>query len=1708
MSYSILNYSKQNDVQNNKKPENLHLTFETDDYGIFFVDSSDNTKLLKTTDEGVTVSTVETRSKKIARAYHDRNNSKIYFVDCEYDGEASAIWSVDYSNLDSIIEEDSVVGDVYDVFKMGSDIHTIYFSTSGYTSEDDVIIPDVDVTSEWHLVGAGTHHDAITDNGNGYIKINFGDGVDTGQHIDTHEYTTIDLTGYDSGEIYKIVVDVNWRSVATPRAQVYLVGNKAGLTSQLIPTPGGGAEATVQVTWEGLSLNNADLADLEFTITKISQPGQFVFVIDVDYISPRIYWHGDILESLIVKNLTDSSEDVQNMGATGNRSKLMGQMVVETTTIAYFLWKWSNEDVEIWKYDKGGGTITQKLSNQSDHGSDTNFPPIEQWALAYDESDIISYVLGNGKEEITNLVCLGKWPVADGEYITCQTIDEKGDIVDYFIWFDAVGDESGEPEGASGIPIAVDISGAGSDQDLSDALQDTLNLTRYFAAENNQVPTTTVIMQNVYNGSVTDAADVDSGITVAVDTQGTDNTYYYYTYLITDDIFIKRGEYNIALMMNRNTNSLNDIPFNLERGFDVAGDKLYQIGKGRGNLFSMSQLTLGASEVFKAITDTYLIIDRTGGGGNVELWQYVDFISYFTSRCKITALERGAWKADLWVKETGALGDFEVFDGLFLKIIGPMSSDSNTGLISYFGSPDNLNDVDLEDDEWYFGLPDDFNLETVGSITVAGDMDFIDTLTIVGDASCELLASFNDHNNVLALSMGTGTSNPFIVHTFPGGGEVTGTREFWWGTSNNTHEQDVAFLEGSPARILLKIDAGTFWYDDGGWVDTSIPATNDILFHHKIEWDCTSDTYDWYINEILVATGAAFNAAAVNIDGFYFKVIDDEEYTIYIDAFGDPAQTGYAEGDNLVARTRYGTLIPFVDSVTLPIHTSIVASWQEHKQPLKLTHEADALDPDFTHDITQITASTHEFYVGGTDTAEEILIQFKEDATIVINLKIDADNIYYESTAPAWVDVGNAVDDTFYHFKVIWRADNTFDVYLDGSIIVTNQAVRNNQVSGINAFYAKIVDNNGCSYYFDAYGDIVQTNYRVSQNLIKTDENAVIYEGYARWSDIKDPRKIWLDSPAAFDLKNKTAEGEYSGRTDQHISSNLSGYANYIVAGTMASGAALGTLTQRGRKSLKSRVSGHAQHDKFIWVIKPDNGQGLLNYNDGSIDSEVNMDEGDKLGNFKAKKIRNVVNQVNLKGALEAGTPLKVTKNNEASQQIYGIQPIYRTFANLDTLALLETQAQSILDMEEDAPFSYTFTKNIGSEGLVLPSETISLAYSPKSISSGQRIIHKLDFYFRGGYCKWEVMDAFVYTSSMDIFKQELEENTDFIEQLGELIANIAGGLTLFLQQDASDIGGYLLMCTDFPDDAKTDVLTAVSVTADDQELEQWATPTGCPAVSILNEGVYNLHLHAEQASGTKTLRLYFKVYKYALDTTETLIGTSENSDVILGSETEYNIHALFPATALLTTDRVVLKLYADLSGVGSNPTLSVYVEGTTLSRLQIPVPIPDVGAYPTAEHYRPYPFIPYVFDGYTAGNNNVYYFEFGLVSFGKDSKDNNHRCFYNLQLPDDFVSGDTETYLSFFWVMDVAAGNPVLDYKLEGWIIEDEETSVLLFTTGDQTFTGVDEKYNFEEIRINNAGWSAGDILRIDFKAQDDDNTVVAHMAGFKLNVKVNSRD
>ncbi len=180
-----------------------------------------------------------------------------------------------------------------------------------------------------------------------------------------------------------------------------------------------------------------------------------------------------------------------------------------------------------------------------------------------------------------------------------------------------------------------------------------------------------------------------------------------------------------------------------------------------------------------------------------------------------------------------------------------------------------------------------------------------------------------------------------------------------------------------------------------------------------------------------------------------------------------------------------GTAIAFIDSATLyDGELIIVSEWLGHKNILRLQGDVTGGEnPTFSHNIAQATSGTHEFWFGDSDVTTYKYMRLFENATDIVLFRINGGGLYYRDRAGAYQLIQAIINDTIYHLKIVWRADNTFDAYVDEIKQVDNVQTRSVQTSGCNAFSCLISGNSTGYMYIDAYGETENASYTVGDNL-------------------------------------------------------------------------------------------------------------------------------------------------------------------------------------------------------------------------------------------------------------------------------------------------------------------------------------------------------------------------------------------------------------------------------------------------------------------------------------------------------------------------------------------------------------------------------------------------------------------------------------------------
>lgn len=123
-------------------------------------------------------------------------------------------------------------------------------------------------------------------------------------------------------------------------------------------------------------------------------------------------------------------------------------------------------------------------------------------------------VLGGSTAEVTDLPFASHSISAGGESLTFSTPE-----TDFYLWFTV--DGAGSDPSSADVGIQVDILSTDTDAEVATKVKNVLDRVADISAS---VSTTTVTITNAEAGSVTDAADVDTGVTPSVTTQGVDTT--------------------------------------------------------------------------------------------------------------------------------------------------------------------------------------------------------------------------------------------------------------------------------------------------------------------------------------------------------------------------------------------------------------------------------------------------------------------------------------------------------------------------------------------------------------------------------------------------------------------------------------------------------------------------------------------------------------------------------------------------------------------------------------------------------------------------------------------------------------------------------------------------------------------------------------------------------------------------------------------------------------------------------------------------------------------------------------------------------------------------------------------------------------------------------------------------------------------------------
>lgn len=164
------------------------------------------------------------------------------------------------------------------------------------------------------------------------------------------------------------------------------------------------------------------------------------------------------------------------------------------------------------------------------------------------------------------------------------------------------------------------------------------------------------------------------------------------------------------------------------------------------------------------------------------------------------------------------------------------------------------------------------------------EIDYIDS--ILGTETTKIIPLMAGHEKVIELYDNSSDSYCLIVHYFESK-QISETIEFWWRTSDSSKGSYVSFDSLSLSRaITLRLLSNEFQYESDGY-HTIQSGVSDIWYHHKIIFDCNTDTMNWYINGLLEGEGVPFSNEVDDINLMRHQTPGgDIDFYTYFDAIG------------------------------------------------------------------------------------------------------------------------------------------------------------------------------------------------------------------------------------------------------------------------------------------------------------------------------------------------------------------------------------------------------------------------------------------------------------------------------------------------------------------------------------------------------------------------------------------------------------------------------------------------------------------------------------------------------------------------------------------------------------------------------------------------------------------------------------------------------
>ncbi len=418
---------------------------------------------------------------------------------------------------------------------------------------------------------------------------------------------------------------------------------------------------------------------------------------------------------------------------------------------------------------------------------------------------------------------------------------------------------------------------------------------------------------------------------------------------------------------------------------------------------------------------------------------------------------------NIQVNQTNLQGDVENLNNLAINITSPGDLTIDGGDTSNHTISWTLNDTSSYDYLGVYSFTEDAEGTDPANWTIIEEFN----------TSIEVIAKKNGHSKVVELWDNDNSNDCYLYNNFAP--QTTGSVEFWiYGLAGIESATYIRLHKGVPsptnAGPYLKVDwSGEYLrYYSGGYTDIiSSSGFSERTWHHiRVAFNCTTDTFDIWVNGIQEGTGLPFanNAnSLVYIDVGTSTISTYGNTYTYIDAVDYSWAPGYYQNRNMdIEPVDYLGLYSFTEdavgsdpsgwTMNEPSGTniSVESEYKSHRNVLFLDDDSSSTRCYIDNYFTAQTSGSIEFWFLMPDVSTPAHFQTYSTTLgplwpIYLAVSYDLGGVTPDYLAwnngAVFQDITQLFDNTWYHLRINFECgtgnyDNlsahTFNLYLNG----------------------------------------------------------------------------------------------------------------------------------------------------------------------------------------------------------------------------------------------------------------------------------------------------------------------------------------------------------------------------------------------------------------------------------------------------------------------------------------------------------------------------------------------------------------------------------------------------------------------------------------------------------------------------------------------------